>query len=242
MLVQGAWAVRCFAAGCVAALLLSSCSSSGQAELEVDGPEVTAPDTKAGGDSPVTTSEVDIDRAQGLSVESPSTTFSTDPDEQKAADVVYLYWALHDGCAADLEACDPEKFRRIATQSAIDNDQIWELVDEGYKSVRLDFEPEFEIRWLKTIDDGDVPVMQVLTCVHRYNYIYEADATPQTAEIKQAVLTMNRVIKRDGRWQFDGYINIARATPEANGRKVCQDFDGEPQEEALELAEEGPRE
>ncbi len=232
------------AVGSVAVFLLAACSGSDSSE-EASGPAISSDVAVTVAESTPVTDAVDRDRALGLPVDPPSTTISTDPDEQAAADVVYLYVAMLDKCIKDFAACDSAPFEKIATKNAIETDPALSLSAEErdqYESILLDFDAKHEIRWIKKID-GAVPIIQVLHCPYLNRYLANKGQDQGTEyEFGAVRLMMSRVIQRDGRWQLDSFGRGIEITPTEYSENACRVFDGTPQEEFLALTEEGPKE
>ncbi len=230
------------AVGSVAVFLLAACSGSDSSE-EASGPAISSDVAVTVPESTPVTDVVDRDRVLGLPVDPPSTTISTDPDEQAAADVVYLYVAMLENCIKDFAACDSAPFEQIATKNAIETDPALSLSAEEreqYGSILLDFDREHEIRWIKKID-GAVPIIQVLHCPYLNRYLtIKGQGTEY--EFGAVRLVMSRVIQRDGRWQLDSFGRGIEITPTEYSENACRQFDGAPQEEFLALTEEGPKE
>ncbi len=230
------------AVGSVAVFLLAACSGSDSSE-EASGPAISSDVAVTVPESTPVTDAVDRDRALGLPVDPPSTTISTDPDEQAAADIVHLYHQLGVKCLEDFTGCDSADFEKILTKNALQDEPFLAISEEQKEQlevVLLDFDSEHEIRWVKKID-GAVPVVQVLQCSYLNRYLAVKGQGVEN-EFGLVRMVMSRVILRDGRWQFDDFGRGVEIVPTEYSENACRQFDGTPQEELLALTEEGPKE
>ncbi len=210
-----------------AVVAVSACSSSGSVAsptIDVDGatPGVSSVDTTV---DVATTERPEDERAERLGVESPSTTISTDPDEQAAADVVYYDYWFNRECRVMLSICDLSGYdlTRTKQNSEARKENYRQARELGFSVEAGELPPEFTIVRVRP-SESNSQVIGVLACQRNYGVEYDPDGNV-TDDSSPASLSLYRVVRGDdGEWLLDERITVTKYQPVTVGEDACSRY------------------
>ena len=218
---------RFFGVLVVCGLVVSACSGGSSAvvdpTLRVDG-SVAGPVV-----SEVSETTVDDGLASVLDGEPPSTTVSSDPDEQAAADAMHWLNETWTICRDDPQNCDTDDFAETTKGKWLDNftnaNEVFKRV--GATAELSDTPHEFEIFWARKSPSSDKTV-GVLACFRTSTRVYEPDGSLADfqEELGTDVYFYLVVLDDDGQWRMNTLITVQKVVYPEDEVDTCSNFDG----------------
>ncbi len=216
-----------FVAGLLVLGLVASACSSGS---DPEGPETST--TSAAAETSVAAETTVVESLTGLENEldgePPSTTVSTDPDEQAAADIVHWWMQTWILCLENVAICDTNQLKKTSNGDALTftQERIQGIQDrnESYLPAVLPY--EHRVIWARK-STSNPDVVGVLNCQRSYYTRVDDQGNIVSNDKYDVALGLIRVERsEDGAFKITHIEIIDKYIPESKGGDECSTYDG----------------